>query len=465
MLRKALVILSGNAMTSLLLLARNLIIARMIPIADYGVAATFALAMAVVEMTSAFGLQQQIIQSKRGDDPHFQAALQGFQVMRGVISSLILFAMAGPLARFMGIPEVIWAYQVMAIVPVINALAHFDIHRLTRHMRFHPMILAGLVPAVAALAIVWPLAHWLGDWRVMLWSILAQAVIAAAASHIMAERPYRLVWDRAIISGSIRFGWPLLVNTMLLFFVFQGDKLVVGRVLGMEMLAIFAMGVTLTLTPTLVLAKSTQNLFLPKLSLAAGTPAFNAPAVQCLQIIALASLTFTFATLLVGGPVVTALLGAKYAALLPLLIWFAVGQALRVMKAGPSIVALAMGRSKNAMAANLVRVASLPVAYMVAVQGGSLLDIIWIAIIGEGLGLVVSVALMLRCTDLPAKRIIVQQGFVAAMILAAGAAALIFPPDAGFARWPVWIGAGLGLGLAVALMPETWRHFRRMRVR
>ena len=204
----------------------------MIPVADYGVAATFALAMGVVEMASTLGLQQQIIQAKEGDDPRFQAALQGFQLLRGVISGAVLFAVAGPFARFLGIPEVIWAYQILAVVPILNALQHFDIHRLNRHMRFGPLLMTGTVPATAALALAWPLAVWFGDWQVMLWSIIAQAAIGALTSHLMAERPYQLVWDRTVISGSLRFGWPLLVNAILMFLVFQGDKLIVSRALG-----------------------------------------------------------------------------------------------------------------------------------------------------------------------------------------------------------------------------------------
>ncbi|MFM2350288.1 MAG: hypothetical protein RIR04_1254, partial [Pseudomonadota bacterium] len=121
MIKSALFILSGNAAMWILLLARNLIIARMIPVADYGIASTFAVVMAVVEMASSLGLQQQIVQSKQGDDPAFQAALQGFQVFRGVLSGAALFAIACPMARFMGVPEVIWGYQLLAVVPVLNA--------------------------------------------------------------------------------------------------------------------------------------------------------------------------------------------------------------------------------------------------------------------------------------------------------------------------------------------------------
>lgn len=465
MLRKALLILSGNAAASLLLLARNLIVARMIPVEDYGIAATFALAMAVVEMASAFGLQQQIVQSKDGDDPHFQAALQGFQLLRGVASGAILFLLAGPLARFMGIPEVIWAYQVLAIVPVLNALVHFDIDRLNRQMRFGPLLWNGILPAFASLIIIWPLAIWLGDWQVMFWAILVQAVMRMLASHLMAERPWRVVYDRDIIAGSLRFGWPLLVNGILMFLVFQGDKLIVGRVMGMEALAIFAMGMTLTLTPTLVLAKSVQNLFLPKLSQQTDMHTFAVTAQQSMQIVSLAALGFALITLLVGGALQTLLLGMKYEALLPLLIWFSAVQALRVMKAGPAIVALALGQTTNPMIANIVRAISLPLAWIVAVQGGSLMDLLMIALASEGLGLAISIGLLLRRASLPFGRVLGQQALIAALIILAGVWSWYHPTGAEVASWPVWIGCALVLLLALAAMPEAVSSLRHMRIR
>lgn len=400
MFRSALLILSGNAAAALLLLARNLIVARLIPVADYGVAATFAIAMAVVEMMSQLGLQQQIVQAKNGEDPRFQAALQGFQVLRGVLAGAALFVLAAPLADFLNVPGVAWAYQVMALVPVANALTHFDVHRLNRSMVFWPVILTGAVPALLSVLAVWPLAYLYGDYRVMLYAIVVQAVVTALTSHLVARRPYRLLLDRAVMAQSLRFGWPLLANGVLLFAVFQGDKVIVGRVLGMEVLAIFAMGFTLTLTPTLVMAKSAQNFFLPQLSAVdrdspEGAARFRSLAMVAMQAILLMALSLVVVVALFGDLIVQALLGDKYAALLPYLIWLAVMQAIRVAKAAPALAALAIGQTANAMIANGVRVLSLPVCWYVAVVTGDLMIIIWTAIAGEVLGYAVSL-LMLR---------------------------------------------------------------------
>ena len=401
MFRSALLILSGNAAASVLLLARNLIIARLITVEDYGIAATFAIAMAVVEMMSALGLQQQIIQAKDGDDPHFQAALQGFQLLRGVIAGAILFVSAGAIARFLNIPDVAWAYQVMALVPVFNALQHFDIHRLNRQMRFWPVVLTGAVPALLSLALVWPLYLYFGDYQVMLWAIIAQIALMMVVSHLVAERPYRLAFDPAIMKQSLIFGWPILINGVLMFGVFNGDKLIVGRLMGMETLAIFAMGITLTLTPTLVMAKSASNFFLPQLSKTKDNPEhFGHLGRVTLQVGLLNGGILLVGIILFGGPFVTAVLGEKYEALTPLLIWFAIVQAARVFKAGPAVVALAQGFSSNAMLANVVRVATLPLIWLVLNQGVGLITVIGISFIGELFGYGLSLWLLHMRTGL-----------------------------------------------------------------
>ena len=391
MLRSALLILSGNAFAALLLLARNLLVARMIPLADYGTASTFALVMALVEMASAFGLQQQIVQAKDGDDPHFQAVLQGFQLLRGCVSGAALFVLAGPMADFMGIPEVSWAYRLLALVPVLNALVHFDIHRMNRHMVFWPMILTGAVPALVSVLVLWPLAQWFGDWRVMLYSILVQAGLSVLVSHLVAKRPWRLAFDAAIIGQSLRFGWPLLANAVLLFLVFQGDRMIVGRTLGMTTLAVFSMGLTLTLTPTLVLAKSIQNFFLPRIahierSSEAGQQLFQAQARVVVQAALLNGLIIVAATAIGGQIFVQLVLGAKYDGLLPLLLPFAFLTGVRVFKSGPSVVALAQGHTGNAMIANLPRVCALPLAWAALQAWGRVIDVIWIGLAAELIG-------------------------------------------------------------------------------
>ena len=408
MFRTAALIFSGNAFGSLMLLVRNLAIARLVSVEDYGIAATFAISMAVVEMASGLGLQQLIVQDKSGDDPDLQAGLQGFNLLRSLLSGVALFLLAEPIAAFLGIPDIAWAYQLLALVPVIRGFEHFDIYRLNRQMRFGPLILTKTLPALISVLAIWPLYQVYGDYRVMLYAVLIQWVLVALTSHLVAKRRYRLNFGRAVMLRGLRFGWPLLINNILMFAVFQGDKLIVGRELGMEMLAVFAMGVTLTLTPTLVSAASEQQFFLPQLSDGANDQKrFEHLALVAMQTSLVSGMLLVVAMILLGAPLVQLLLGAKYEALIPLLTWLAILQAVRVFKVGGTVAALAKAHTGNAMIANSFRAMVLPVAWYVATQGGSLLEIIWIAILGELGAYVVSFALVSYRLNLNARRMLV----------------------------------------------------------
>lgn len=441
MLRKVLTLLSGNAAASVLLLVRNLIVARLIPVEDYGIAATFAVTMALVEMSTQFGLQQQIVQSKDGENERFQAALQGFQLLRGVLAGALLFFLAGPIATFLKIPDVAWAYQVMALMPVLRSLQHFDIHRLNRSMRYGPMLLTSGVPAVVSLIAVFPLALWLGDYRVMLFALVLQEAVGALTSQLLAERRYRLVLDPAIMAGSLRFGWPLLLNGALLFLVMQGDKVIVGRELGMVALGLFGMGITLTLTPTLTLAKSTQNFFLPQLSAAANagdTQRFDSTARAAFQAGLLNGLLLVLGVFALGVPLLQLLLGDKYANLQPLLIWLAAQQGIRVFKSGPSTAAVARAVTSNALYPNMIRIVGLPIAWVAVVNGGGLWHVIVIALVAEGLGYALALLLARHRLGIALKPLVPSLFAAAAVIVATLGVPAIGAPGA-----RIWINLAI----------------------
>ena len=395
MWKSALLILSGQTFSSMLLLLRNLIVARLISIEDYGIAATFAISMAIVEMMTTLGLHQMIIQDKNGDDPELQSGLQGFHLIRSLFSGAILFALAKPLANFLGVGEISWAYQLLALVPVINGVIHFDIYRLQRRMVYLPSILSSAVPAFVSVAMVWPLWLYYGDYRVMLYALMAQSILTVVMSHVVAKRSYHLTFDRTVIEKSLHFGWPLLINNILLFFIFQGEKIIVGRTLGLEELAIFAMGFTLTLTPSLLLGSSIQTFFLPQLSVIKDDrPRFDNLAMVTFQSHLFFGIVFVIGVMLFAGPVVHLLLSAKYAGLVPLMTGLSILQSMRLFRGGCSTIALAMGKTGISTLSNLPRVASMPIAWYAAVHTGDIFVVLWIAIIGEAVGFVISLVLL-----------------------------------------------------------------------
>lgn len=451
--------MSGNLSNAILVMARNIIVARLISLEDYGIATTFVLAMTLVEMMSALGLQQQIVQAKNGDDPAFQAALQGFHLLRGCLNGVFLFLMAAPIASYFGAPETTWAFRVIALVPVIAGFMHFDMHRLSRQMNFLPSMLSTFLPALATLLAVYPLYLMFDDYRILLFAIMTQQVVMLVMSHLVAKRPYRLRLDRAVMGRSLRFGWPLLVNGALMYAVFNGERIIIGGELGLEALALFGMAMSLTLSPTLVMSKSAMSFLLPQLSAAIGKDPYSGLAMATFQMHLVLGNVLVLCVVLLGGPFLHIVLGLKYAAAIPLLTWLAIMQAFRVYKGACSVVAMAAAHTENAMIANIVRVALLPVAWLVVVSGGDLLDLILIGIAGEAIGFAIGLALALWRQSLPLRPLMVPMAVSALVLLVAGFQAyhqVGWAPDMVIVLVLVVLSA-----LSVLVMPELRGYVRR----
>ncbi len=200
---------------------------------------------------------------------------------------------------------------------------------------------------------------------------------------------------------SMRFGWPLMASGAVMFLVFNGERAIVGRLLGLEALALFSMAVSLTLTPSLVLMRSTMSLFLPRLSASTARQEFRAQAITTIQSHIVLAAGMVMAVNLLGGSFVHHVLGDKYRAVLPLLTLLTAVQALRVVKGGCAIVALGEGYRKTELLTDLLRIAFLPLAAWGVLQGASLPHVVHIAGLGEAAGLMIALLWMHRVQRVP----------------------------------------------------------------
>ncbi|MFN3938084.1 MAG: oligosaccharide flippase family protein [Gemmobacter sp.] len=458
MLRSFAVILSGNASHTALGMLRSLLAAALISLEDFGIAATFMVAIAIMEMVSALGLKQQIVQAREGNDPDFQAALQGFQLLRGGVNALVLFLLAWPLAAFFGHPDLLWAYQVVALVPLIRAVEHFDVQRMARRMNYVPMLLASIASPLVSLLSIWPLYKVFGDFRVLLYALLIQAVTSAVVSHLLAERRYRLRFDRQIMAASLRFGWPLMLNGVLMFAIFHGDRMIVGRELGMVTLALFSMALSLTLAPASMLSAVIVKFFLPQLSAAKDDrPAFVRLSHASTEAHLVAGFILTIGTVLLGGPFLYLALGDKYLAAIPILVWVGIMQGIRVAKAASSTIALSQARTFNAALSNIPRVLMLFPAWHVVASGGDLVMLIWLGILGELVGFAIATGLAVVHLRLPVRPLLAPA--VVSIVLACVAVLHALRQSPGN-WWPDPV-TGAALLVLLGLLVAASRNLRR----
>jgi O-antigen/teichoic acid export membrane protein len=303
----------------------------------------------------------------------------------------LVFALAEPIAALLGQPGLGWAYRVFAVIPLLRALMHLDVMRQQRTMRFGLMIKSDLAGMAASLAALWPLALWLGDFRVMLGILIVECVASVAAAFLLAEKPFRLGWDSAVAARALRFGWPLLTGGMLTFAVMQGERLIVANQFTATDLGHFSAALTLAMAPTLVVQRIVNSMFLPMLAREQDNEAgFLQKAELSLEALLASGLGLMLLYTLAGPAALRLVYGPDFAAGAHLAAILGITFTLRMVRSAPTNISIAKGHTVNLLIANSVRLVSFPVAYMIAVRGGSVEAVALTGLAGEAASLLIA---------------------------------------------------------------------------
>jgi O-antigen/teichoic acid export membrane protein len=373
-------ILFGHGTTAALTLGRNLAAATLLPLSDYGLAATFFIVIALVEMLTQFGQSVLVVADQHAEREGALERYHAFNLLRGSVAAVLLVIGALVLAP----TSERWLYILLALVPTIGALQHFGPYQRQRSGRTGQAVAIPVIAALVSFAVLFGAALVRRDASIVLAALLAQALVAMALSHLLSQTRYRLQFDRVGLSEQFRAGLPLLMNGILLFLVLFGERLVVGQVLGREALGVFAMGVTLTLTPSIILSKSLMTHYLPLLV------RNGAMMHRILVSHGAAALLLALVLALEAPPVATLALPAAFAPLALLLPLMALQQGLRLAKGAQAVFGIASGFRSDEIAVSAVRIAALPIAWHLALAGHGMLGVLWAGVLGESVALLVA---------------------------------------------------------------------------
>jgi O-antigen/teichoic acid export membrane protein len=175
-----------------------------------------------------------------------------------------------------------------------------------------------------------------------------------------------------------------------MFLIFQGDRFVIGaanHIFGRTTYSLADLGVysitfALTMAPTMLVIKVTSSLFLPLLSKVQNLRAqFDQRCLSCCQALSLMAAAISIPFMVSGGWLVTLVYGQKYAAAASFVGWLGAMWALRIIRVGPTLAAMALGDTENAMISNISRTTAFLGILVVAATGHSLA---WIAACGFG---------------------------------------------------------------------------------
>ncbi len=420
------------AVSNVAAFVRNVILAHILTKADFGIAATLALVIALFELSAKIGVARFVVQDPEGNDRGFIASAHLLQFTTAAVGALLILGTAPILAGIFNIPDQRWTIACMALLALFRGLEHLDIYRFERELRFGPSTAIDAISQITITALAWPLATWLGDVRAVLGLLLFKGAITCLLTHRVAEYSYRWQVHWPHLRRMARLGWPLLINGFLMFGVLSGDQFLVATYYSVADLGSYAAAAALVSAPTFFFAKVFSSLSLPLVSKVQSDPvAFRRRYHQAMSLVAVFSVTCTVATIMGSESLMRLVYGAKYTGTGPILAWIAAGNAFRIIRMAPALAALSKGDSKNQMYSNIWRMTGLVAALGVAIAQQPIWMIAGCALIGETFACAASFVLLIRRDRTPASISLVPTALVAVATAAAlGLSALGLLPDA-----------------------------------
>jgi O-antigen/teichoic acid export membrane protein len=217
------------------------ILARILAPEDFGIIAIAQIAISFCYLFWDAGLEKALIQTR---EPLEKAANVVFwiNIALGLLLYVVLFVSAPLLAIFFNTPAAGVVLQVLGLQIIISSLSTVQQALLLRDLNFKLLFWARLATAAIPALVSIPLAYLgYGVWALVA-SSLAGAFINLLILWIRSSWRPQFCFDMSIAKKMANFGSWIVLDSLIGWFISQGDAVVVGRFLGIRDLGLYRTG-------------------------------------------------------------------------------------------------------------------------------------------------------------------------------------------------------------------------------
>jgi lipopolysaccharide exporter len=228
-------------------LARTVILARLLAPDDFGLLAVSLIAVDVLQRITNLGMVPALIQRQDAGDNHYAVAWTA-GVIRAVIVAAVVFLVAPVLAVWFGQTRAAPLIRVVALQPVLEALASIRVAEITRDLQFRRLALIALPEALVNTVVSITLAKALGVWALVAGALAGEGAYLVM-SYVLAPYRPRLVFSLAAARPLVQFGrWIFAIGLVTI----AGSTLlqvVISRTLGAADLGLYVLAARLAFIP------------------------------------------------------------------------------------------------------------------------------------------------------------------------------------------------------------------------
>lgn len=337
---------------------------------DYGL---MALSMALIGFLSLFdeiGLGSAIVQ-RETLERRLLEQIFGLLLALDVTLYALIWAGAPAAAAFFDVPELTGILRAAGLVLVVNAFATLPDAMLSRRMEFRGKSVALFTAMVSGSLLTLALAlRGLGVWS-LVYGNLFMACVRVVVLQYYARALYRPRFELAGVGAAARFGGFVTLDRLLWYVYSQSDALIIGKLLGKEILGLYSVGMHLASLPMQKIAGMLNEIGFSAFSRLQSDPAgFRAHFVKAVRVLSLLAFPVFLGISSVAPEIVGIFLGDKWrGAVLPIQV-LALVVPLRLLGTVLPSALYALGRADVSMRNNVLACVLLPASFAAGATWG-----------------------------------------------------------------------------------------------
>lgn len=244
----------------------------------FGVMAIANVFMVGVALFSDLGINQNIVQSRRGNDPAFLHTAWAMKIIRGVLlcflTLLISFGLHYAAVNHMLVQGTVYADgmlpKVLAVYSLTAVIQGFESNRLPLASRLLNMKRATTLEVISLVVTLLTMLLWAVMDR-SIWALVSGGIVGQLSrtllSHWMLPGPDdRWGWDAEAVTEIFNFGKWIFFSSILGFLVMNGDRLILGGLVGSDILGQYSIAFFLAFSLQQLMSRFFAAVAFPALS-------------------------------------------------------------------------------------------------------------------------------------------------------------------------------------------------------
>lgn len=263
----------GYGLNQSLRLFSNVILTRLLVPEIFGMMSLVNTFRMGLELFTDVGIPQNIVQSERGEEREFLDTAWTIQVIRGISIWVLTCIFAIPVARFYGEPQIWQILPIISLANLISSLQTARFYVLSRNLDLGKTTIFEIAERIVALsvmiifALIYP----------TVWALVAGAIAGSTfrviASYFLCPGPFHRFFLEAKARAEItNFGRWIFLGSIFTFLAEQADRLILGKLLPLEVLGIYTVAWALAKLPKQIMTRLSFKVIFPLVSKQAHLP-------------------------------------------------------------------------------------------------------------------------------------------------------------------------------------------------